>query len=142
MTDLAPIVLSNGSLKDPKTGQFLPGIRPTSAISSTERARELAGLRQQKAAQHARKALVEAVAAAGYDARGPAQATGLIAGEFARSALANAMDKPRDAVSAAKFALRVADMLPDERAGLGPGVAMRIEFGEKALEFLAELAKR
>ena len=101
-------------------GRWLPGQTPNTALSlSADRAREM-GLRgverrRELAAKYARAEVLKAVKDGGMDARGPAEAVGMIAGEFARSALANAMDKPRDAVPAAKLALRLADMLPEDR---------------------------
>src|SRR3990170_2216263 len=118
-TALQPIVLSNGSLKNPRTGQFLPGVRPSTALDPArsqelvERRRVLAAERRERdemrrmlAARASRDALVRVVAEeVGQHITTASAAVGEIAAEFARSALANAMDKPRDATSAAKLAL-------------------------------------
>jgi len=114
-----PLVDVRNMARDAK-GRFLPGQMPNTALSlSHERAVEMgrrgAERKRGLAAKYARKYVTEAVQAGGLDAKGPAEAVGMMAGEFAKSALANAMDKPRDAVPAAKLALRLADMLPEER---------------------------
>ena len=66
-------------------------------------------------------------------------AYGEIAGEFTRSALANAMDKPRDAVHAAKLALRLADMLPADDKRAAPAVAIQINVSP---DVAASIARR
>ena len=118
MTD-KPIVDPHNMARDAK-GRFLPGQMPNTALSlSHDRALEMGrrGVerRRELSAKLARAEVLKAVKEGGMDARGSAEAVGMIAGEFARSALANAMDKPRDAVPAAKLALRLADMLPEDR---------------------------
>ena len=114
-----PLVDPHNMARDAK-GRFLPGQMPNTALSlSHERAVEMgkrgAERKRELAAKYARKYVTEAVQAGGLDAKGPSEAVGMMAGEFAKSALANAMDKPRDAVPAAKLALRLADMLPEDR---------------------------
>lgn len=101
-------------------GRFLPGQTPNTAVSLSHDKAVAAGYkgaerRRELAAQHARRYVTEAMQQGGLDAKGPAQAVGMMAGEFAKSALANAMDKPRDATAAAKLALKLADMLPEDR---------------------------
>ena len=127
MEDNAPIVLSNGTLKDAKTGRFLPGIRPSTAISSSEQGAAMARRRAVVSAAKARAKMVEAYCEhTGKPGGRPSDAYGEIAGEFTRSALANAMDKPRDAVHAAKLALRLAAMLPEDEKRSVPVVAIQI----------------
>jgi len=129
MEDNAPIVLSNGTLKDPITGRFLKGSRPTTGImpGDSNRAREMNQRRQVLAQQKARAKMVEAYTEhTGRPGGQPSDAYGEIAGEFTRSALANAMDKPRDAVHAAKLALRLAAMLPEDEKRTVPVVAIQI----------------
>jgi hypothetical protein len=132
-----PIVLRNGTLKDPVTGQFLTG--PTEGkITSSERGRELALRRHEVSQSKARKGLVKAYEEhTGTPGGRPSDAYGELAAEFARSALANAMEKPRDATAAAKLALRLADMLPaDERAAV-PVVAVQINVAPEVAEWMA-----
>jgi len=96
------IVLRNGTLKDPITNRFISG--PTVHPITKANAHEM-GARALEARR--RKARAEVVAAAeqhtGKSGLKPSDAWAVIAGEAARSALANMMDKPRDAVHAAKL---------------------------------------
>lgn len=123
------IVLSNGTLKDPVTGHFMPGSKPATAIGSSERGRELARRKHELAAIAARQALAQRAEKHGVQ-RSPVAAVGLLAGKAYDAALAGfegdhviladgaEYDKPdrRGAVEAGKFALRLADMLPaDEK---------------------------
>lgn len=142
-TDLKPIVLSNGTLKDAVTGRFLSGPDKEHMpipVGGKEQAAALNARRREVAAQKARAAITKAAQDGGFDARGPTDAYAAMAGELARSALANAMDKPRDAVPAAKLSLRLADMLPAEQAA-PPVAGARLELSQAALEFLAGMVK-
>lgn len=107
-------VLANGTLLDTVTGRFLPGSKPTTGIApgDSRRARELSTRRHELAAREARRALAERAAADGLQ-RSPVAAYGVLAGMAYDSALANMLDKPREAVEAGKFTLRLAGMLPE-----------------------------
>ena len=128
-----PVVDPHNMARDAQ-GRFLPGQMPATALSRThDRAVEIGRRggerRRELAAMHARAEGVKAMQEGGFDAKGPAQAVGMLAGEFAKSALANAMDKPRDAVPAAKLALRLADMLPEERRGAQAAAVVNVTVG-------------
>ena len=99
---VAPIVLRNGTLKDPITHRFLPG---------------KAGGR-------------------------PSDAYGELAAEFARSALANAMDKPRDATAAAKLALSLARMAPADHQQQSAAAADGLAVTGAGIDFLRDLLQR
>ena len=124
-------ILKNGTQK--VGGRFVSGpLVPmfTDRAKAVEAGRKGAEARREKAAAYSRKYVTEAVQQGGLDAKGPAQAVGMMAGEFARSALANAMDKPRDAVHAAKLALKLADMLaPEQRGGSVAAVQVVVTAG-------------
>ena len=127
---LPPIVLKNGSLKDRVTGHFLAGVRPTSVIASSERGRELVARRRELAGAASRRALVAAASEhIGAQVAGPAAAVGVIAEAWAQSALANAMDKPRESVMAGMGALKLAGMAPAEERSQAPAVAVQVNIG-------------
>src|SRR3989337_1280895 len=152
-TALQPIVLSNGSLKNPRTGQFLPGVRPSTALDPArsqelvERRRVLAAERRERdemrrmlAARASRDALVRVVAEeVGQHITTASAAVGEIAAEFARSALANAMDKPRDATSAAKLALELSDMAPVPAAERQAAASVQVTLSAEAVAALADM---
>jgi len=108
-------VLSNGTWLDTQTHKFLPGHKPTTGImpGDSVRAGELSARRIEKAGRLARQALAERAEAEGLQ-RSPAAAYGVLAGLAYDSATANMLDKPREAVEAGKFSLRLARMLPSE----------------------------
>src|SRR3989304_3235418 len=139
-----PIVLRNGTLKDPVTGYFLSGpdaehkpIRKGDSVAASALARR----RHELAAIQARKALADVAEEKGYQ-RSPVAAVGLLARRAAEGALAgfegeevqladggsyNRRDL-RGGKEAAKFALQLAGMLsPDERAV--PAVAVQVNIG-------------
>ena len=103
-------------------GRWLPGQTPATALSLTHdkavaMGRKGAERRAELTAAKTRKetlAIVQEHVGEMRTVSGPSEAVAIMAGEFVRSALANAMDKPRDAATAAKLALRLADMLPQE----------------------------
>jgi hypothetical protein len=138
-----PIVLANGTLKDPVTGHFMSGPDKEHQFiprGDTAAAMRMNQHRRELAARKARAAITRAAQEGGFDARGPTDAYAAMAGEFAKSALANAIDKPRDAVPAAKLSLRLADMLPAEAKDM-PAEGARLELSQAALEFLAGMVK-
>jgi len=63
-----PLTLKNGSKKDPKSGKFLPGVIPTTAIQpgDSARGRELARLKKEKL----ERAIQEKIAGKGVVTRG------------------------------------------------------------------------
>ena len=118
-----PIVDPHNMAKDAR-GRWLPGQTPNTAFSLTheravEAGRKGGERRRELAAQKARKEATVAVREAGglsaEHVKGPAGAVGYIAGELVRTSLANMIEKPRDIVPALKLALRLADMLPEDR---------------------------
>ena len=132
MTDNEVIeVLANGTLRG-KGGKFLPGSKPTTAIQTSEQGKALANRRTELAAASARHALAERARAEGLKAS-PVAAYGLLAGEAYDSARANIMDKPREAVEAGKFALRLASMLPSEDKTASANVAVQVNIDTEAL---------
>jgi len=107
-------VLANGTWKDTITGKFLPGHKPTTgiAVGDSQRASQMAARRRELAAIAARQALADRAQSEGLQ-RSPVAAYGLLAGIAYDAASANMMDKPREGVEAGKFALRLAQMLPE-----------------------------
>ena len=139
---VAPIVLRNGTLKDPITHRFLPGQAPTTAIKTSEQGRAMNRRRLELAEQKARAGLVAAYEHHTGKAGGrPSDAYGELAAEFARSALANAMDKPRDATAAAKLALSLARMAPADQQQQQPA-ADGLAVTGAGISFLRELMQR
>jgi len=139
---VSPIVLRNGTLKDPITHRFLPGKAPTTAIKTSEQGRAMNRRRLELAEQKARAGLVAAYEHHTGKAGGrPSDAYGELAAEFARSALANAMDKPRDATAAAKLALSLARMSPADQQQQQP-VADGLAVTGAGIDFLRELMQR
>src|SRR3989304_468633 len=154
-TALQPIVLSNGSLKNPRTGQFLPGVRPSTALDPArppsrewgDRRRALAGERREReemrrmlAARASRDALVRVVAEeVGQHITTASAAVGGIAAEFGRRARGNAMDKPRDATSAAKLALELSDMAPVPAAERQAAASVQVTLSAEAVAALAHM---
>jgi len=120
-----PIVLANGTLKDPETGRFLPGSRPTSVIASSEQARSMVRRKQELGAIAARKALAEKAAENGLQ-RSPAAAVGLAAGTLYEAAMTVAPEgKVREAVEGFRMALRLGDMLPaDDKQAAGARISI------------------
>ena len=92
-------------------GRFLPGQQPPGMIRSSEQASALAKRRHELAGIAARKALAEKAQEQGAQ-RSSIAAVGLLAGVMYDGAIANAMDKPREAVAAGRFCLQLADMAP------------------------------
>jgi len=124
---------TNMIIRDEK-GRFLPGTEPCGKITTSERGRELAARRVEVAAAKARAKLVQAyMEHTGKPGGRPTDAYGELAGEFARSAYANAMDKPRDAVHAAKLALKLADMLPGDDKATNMSVGVQVNIDAEAL---------
>ena len=136
------IVLRNGTLKDPITHRFLPGKAPTTAIKTSEQGRAMNRRRLELAEQKARAGLVAAYEHHTGKAGGrPSDAYGELAAEFARSALANAMDKPRDATAAAKLALSLARMSPADQQQQQPA-ADGLAVTGAGIDFLRDLLQR
>jgi len=126
--------LRNGTLYDEKHSRFVSG--PTTSMipkGDSAAGRAMAQRRNEIAAAKARAKMVEAYQQhTGRPGGRPTDAYGELAGEFTRSALANAMDKPRDAVPAAKFALQLARMLPaEERPGSVTAVQVNVTGGDR-----------
>ena len=130
-------VLSNGTLLDTETHRFLPGVIPTTGIQrgDSKRASELAARRHELAGKAARQALADKAAAQGLQ-RSPVAAYGLLAGEAYDSALANMMDKPREAAEVSKLALRLAGMLPADDRQAQAVAAVVIQLAPEAREFV------
>ncbi len=129
-------VLKNGTHYDMDKGRFVPGIKPTTAIQSSEQGRAMAARRIEVSAAKARKRMVEAYQEhTGKPGGLPSDAYAEIASEFTRSALANAMNKPRDAVHAAKLALKLADMLPADDKQANVGVAVQVVLAPEAAAY-------
>jgi hypothetical protein len=127
-----PIIVDPHLMPRDAKGHFLPGYKPTSSIVSSEQGRQLGLRRQEVAAQKARKALVEAYEQhTGKPGGRSPDAYGELAGEFARSAFANAMNKPREGVEAGKFALRLAHMLPEADKAAQVQVGVVIQLGDE-----------
>jgi len=140
---VAPIVLRNGTLKDPITHRFLPGKAPTTAIKTSEQGRAMNRRRLELAEQKARAGLVAAYEHHTGKAGGrPSDAYGELAAEFARSALANAMDKPRDATAAAKLALSLARMAPADHQQQSAAAADGLAVTGAGIDFLRDLLQR
>ncbi len=132
-----PIVMAPRDMPRDAKGHWLPGYKPTTSIMSSEQGSQLAHRRQELAAVKARAALVEAYTEhTGKPGGRPTDAYGELAGEFARSALANAMNKPREGVEAGKFALRLAGMLPEADKQQAIGVAVVIQLAPEAASFV------
>jgi hypothetical protein len=113
-------VLANGTWYDNDTHRFVKGGYPSTGIQrgDSKRAHEMNVIRREKAAIASRKAIAAAATLAKDNGvqYTPAAAVGYLAGEAYTSSLANMMDKPREAVDAGKFALRLADLMPvDEK---------------------------
>jgi ABC-type branched-subunit amino acid transport system substrate-binding protein len=147
MTDTPPAhirVLSNGAWYDNVTHRITKGGGiPTTGIQrgDSNRAREMNAIRREKAARRSRQEIVERAMRAkddGIQLAAPA-AVGYLAGEAYASALANMMDKPREAVDAGKFALKLADMAPQEDRQSGPIAAVQIIMAPEAKEFVEGL---
>ena len=97
-------------------GHFAPGYKPPTAITTSERGRELRLRRMDKAAQEARKAIVEAAQAGGINANTPAEAWGAAIGEVYKGAIAIGMDKPHDAARSLSFVGKATELMrPQER---------------------------
>ena len=140
MTDTPPPnirVLKNGSWYDMDRHRLTAGGNITTAIpkGDSARGRELALIRVEKAKAASRKALAEVAEELGLD-KSSVKAVGALAGESYKSAMANMMDKPREAVEAGKFALRLADMLPQADVQQGPIAAVQIIMAPEAQSFV------
>ena len=139
MTDHPPNirVLKNGTLYNMDTHRIAPGGGVTTAIpkGDSARGRELALRRVELAKAASRKALAEVAEELGID-KSPVKAVGALAGESYRSAMNNMQDKPREAVEAGKFALRLADMLPQVESQQGPIAAVQIVMAPEAQSFV------
>jgi len=131
-----PIVVDPHFMPRDAKGHFLPGYRPTSSIATSEQARSMGLRRNELAAQKARAAIAEAYEQHTGKPGRPTDAYGELAGEFARSALANAMNKPREGVEAGKFALRLAKMLPEADKAANVAVAVQIVLAPEAASFI------
>jgi hypothetical protein len=149
-----PIVLRNGTLKDPVTGHFLSG-PVTGKITSSEMGSQMARRRHEKARVAARIALAEAAERKGVQ-RSAVAAVGLLAGKAFDGAVAgfegeevqladggsyNKRDL-RGGKEAAKFALQLAGLLEDERQQLPAGISARLEVSAEGVAFLRELLGR
>ena len=134
-----PIIVDPHFMPRDSKGHFLKGYAPNTGImrGDSQRAGELNARRQELAASKARAALVEAYTEhTGKPGGRPSDAYGELAGEFARSALANAMNKPREGVEAGKFALRLAKMLPEADKAANVAVAVQIVLAPEAASFI------
>jgi hypothetical protein len=137
-----PIVLKNGTLKDPVTGHFLPGSKPTTAIMSSAQGKALSVRRQEAGQRYAREALARKAEENGL-ARSPAAAVGLAAGTLFEAALTVAPEgKVREAREGFMGAIRLAGMLSaDERApAVAPPDGLAVT-GE-GIAFLRQLVER
>lgn len=128
-------VLSNGTHYDMDKGRIVKG--PTvPMIQSSEDGKRMNLRRQEVCAAKARAKLVQAYEEhTGKPGGRPSDAYAEIASEFTRSALANAMDKPRDAVHAAKLALKLAAMLPADDKQANVGVAVQVVLAPEAAAY-------
>ena len=133
-------VLKNGVLVDTARGRIVAGSHPTTAIRTSERGRELAARRTELAKAKARKAISEAYEQDSGKPGRPTDAYAQLAGEFYRSAIANAMDKPREAVQASAHALRLADMLPADDKRAAPAVAVQVNIGGELAAYYSKQA--
>jgi hypothetical protein len=128
-------VLANGAWYDNNLHHIVSGGGvPTTGITSSARAHELNAKRREMVALKSRKEIARRATEAKNDGLqyAPTDAVGYLAGEAYASSLANMMDKPREAVDAGKFALRLADMQPaDEKVG-GPVAAVQIVLSPEA----------
>ena len=128
-------VLANGTLLDTETHRFLPGSKPTTAIQGSEDGRRLANRRQELAGKAARQALALKAQEQGL-ACSPVAAYGLLAGEAYDSALANMLDKPREAAEVSKLALRLAGMLPADDRQAQAVAAVQIVLAPEVARFI------
>jgi len=131
-----PIVVDPHFMPRDAKGHFLPGYKATSAIATSQQASAMNQRRNEVAASKARASLALAYEQHTGKPGRPTDAYAEIAGEFARSALANAMDKPREGVEAGKFALRLARMLPEADKQQNIGVAVQIVLAPEAASFV------
>ena len=127
-------VLANGTPVDSK-GRFLPGVKPATAIQGSEDGRRLANRRQELAGKAARQALALKAQEQGL-ACSPIAAYGLLAGEAYDSALANMLDKPREAAEVSKLALRLAGMLPADDRQAQAVAAVQIVLAPEVARFI------
>jgi hypothetical protein len=137
-------VLSNGAWYDNNTHRITKGGGiPTTGIQrgDSKRAAEMNAIRREKAARLSRLEIAERAMRAkddGVQLAAP-DAVGYLAGEAYASSLANMMDKPREAVDAGKFALKLADMLPvDDRQAGGTVTAVQINIAPEVGRWLRE----
>ncbi len=128
-------VLSNGSLMDPVTGLIVKGQALTS-----EQARELAALREVRAAE----AIAEAVAEGDETALDPARRSvfgGWKTVGKAQMLLALSPERGRASTEAAKWLGHAAKLAP-EAGGSNSAPAVRLELSAGALEYIGELMRR
>lgn len=140
MTDIPPNirVLKNGAWYDMDRHRLTAGGDIKTAITTSERGRELNEIRREKIARLARKEIARRAEQAKADGKSmmPSEAVAYLAGEAFDSALANMMDKPREAVEAGKFALRVSDTMPKDEQQRGPVAAVQIIMAPEAKDFV------
>ena len=128
-------VLDNGTLRG-VGGKFLPGSKPSTAITSSERALELVAAKQAKLArQRAAEELQRAMGArrareliseyVQEDTNGrlttPADAVGYAAKTLYEAGVNSAPDKPRDARDALVASLRMAKLVDEPRSAASVG---------------------
>ena len=107
-------VLKNGTKYDMEKHRFASG--PVTGKITRENAPQMQQLAREARYRKARQEMVRAAEEyTGKTGLTPAGAYAAMAGEFTRSALVNAMDKPRDATAAAKLVLHMTDQAPAEQ---------------------------
>jgi hypothetical protein len=116
-------------------GRFAPGFKPPTAITTSERGRELRLRRMDKAAQEARKAIVEAAQAGGISANSPAEAWGAAVGEVYKGAVAIGTDRPHDAARSLAFVGKATELMrPQERNVQQVALQQVVVTGGRSLE--------
>ena len=131
-------VLKNGTRYDLTKGRIVSG--PTKPHFTKENSGQMQALAREARYRKARAEMVRAAEQhSGKTGLTPAGAYAVMAGEFTMSALANAMDKPRDAVPAAKLVLHMADMAPAEAKAEERGPVIRIELRAEVAEGIRRL---
>jgi hypothetical protein len=126
----------NSVLQDTASGRFLAGKGCTTAIRTSERGRELQDRRRELARKAAIRGIIEG--ASGELPAGVAPSLGrsvaLVSQAWTQAALANAMDKPRESVTAGSAALKLAGLWPERGAAAsGPTVAVQVNVSPELL---------
>ena len=134
------IKLENETLKDPETGRFVKGSKPTTAIRTSEQGRALQKRRQEVREAKARAKLGELAKEGGHGITS-ADEYAYLTQMAAASAEANMMDRPDRAVPAAVQAFKWAGMVPQQDR-LEQGAAPAVVFSEEALRMLIDLWER